>query len=169
MEQYPVTAHVPNFDRFSDRMYLSRIPKMRGEYSKRTLNNSFASRAEVDTALKRIRINIWSPLSFELGKIGIFGVTFISGGSRPSDGGGGGGRRAAVSKKKRKNKGALPSRPLSWIRHCSLPLAEGPRKVTPCEGIQDNLWFWISCRGCSIPGTGFQSLSGQLGFRIPIL
>ena len=51
MEQYPVTAHVPNFDRFSDRMYLSRIPKMRGEYSKRTLNNSFASRAEVDTAL----------------------------------------------------------------------------------------------------------------------
>ena len=166
MEQYPVTAHVPNFDRFSDRMYLSRIPKMRGEYSKRTLNNSFASRAEVDTALKRIRINIWFPLSFELGKIGIFGVTFISGGSRPSDGGGGGG---AVSKKKRKNRGALPSRPLSWIRHCSLPLAEGPRKVTPCEGIQDNLGFWIPCRGCSIPGTGFQSFSGQLGFRIPML
>ena len=103
MEQYPVTAHVPNFDRFSDRMYLSRIPKMRGEYSKRTLNNSFASRAEVDTALKRIRINIWFPLSFELGKIGIFGVTFISGGSRPSDGGaGGGGAGSGLEKEKKK-------------------------------------------------------------------
>ena len=100
MEQYPVTAHVPNFDRFSDRMYLSRIPKMRGEYSKRTLNKSFASRAEVDTAVKRLRINIWFPLSFELGKIGIFGVTFISGGSRPSDGGGGAGSGLKKEKKK---------------------------------------------------------------------
>ena len=130
MEQYPVTAHVPNFDRFSDRMYLSRIPKMRGEYSKRTLNKSFASRAEVDTALKRIRINIWFPLSLELGKIVIFGVTFISGGSRPSDKVGGGGhpdpeeRGEAVSKKNflgpsgQKNKGALPSGPLPCIRHC---------------------------------------------------
>ena len=67
--------------------------------SKRTLNNSFASRAEVDTALKRLRINIWFPLSFELGKIGIFGVTFISGGSRPSDGGGGG---SGLEKEKKK-------------------------------------------------------------------
>ena len=68
--------------------------------SKRTLNNSFASRAEVDTALKRLRINIWFPLSFELGKIGIFGVTFISGGSRPSDGGGGAGSGLEKEKKK---------------------------------------------------------------------
>ena len=67
--------------------------------SKRTLNNSFASRAEVDTALKRLRINIWFPLSFELGKIGIFGVTFISGGSRPSNGGGGG---SGLKKQKKK-------------------------------------------------------------------
>ena len=149
------------------------------------MNDPFASRAEFDITLKRLRINIWFPLSFELGKIGIFGVTFISGGSRPSDKvGGGGGRRStrpgekgggAVSKKNflgpsgRKNKGSLPSGPLPWIRHCSLPLAEGPRKVAPCEGIQDNLGFWIPCRGCPIPGTGFQSLSGQLGFRIPML
>ena len=58
----------------------------RCEESKRTLNIPFASRfAEFDTTLKRLRINIWFPLSFELGKMGIFGVTFISGGSRPSD------------------------------------------------------------------------------------
>ena len=149
------------------------------------MNIPFASRfAEFHTTLKRLRINIWFPLSVELGKIGIFGVTFISGGSRPSDKGGGGGGghpdpekrgEGAVSKKNflgpsgRKNKGALPSGPLPWIRHCSLPLAEGPRKVAPCEGIQDNLGFWIPCRGCPIPGTGFQSLSAQLGFRIPML
>ena len=126
----------------------------RCEENKRTLNNPFASRfAEFDTTLKRLRINIWFPLSLELGKIVIFGVTFISGGSRPSDKVGGGGhpdpeeRGEAVSKKNflgpsgQKNKGALPSGPLPWIRHCSLPLAEGPRKVAPCEGIQDNLGF----------------------------
>ena len=55
------------------------------------MNDPFASRAEFDITLKRLRINIWFPLSFELGKIGIFGVTFISGGSRPSDKVGGGG------------------------------------------------------------------------------
>ena len=84
----------------------------RCEESKRTLNKSFASRAEVDTAVKRLRINIWFPLSFELGKIGIFGVTFISGGSRPSDGkGGGGGERS----RKRKEKIRGPALPASLL------------------------------------------------------
>ena len=134
----------------------------RCEESKRTLNNPFASRfAEFDTTLKCLRINIWFPLSFELRKIGIFGVTFADADLQI--------RGERSQKRKGKNKGALPSGPLPWIRYCSLPLAEGPRKVTPCEGIQDNLGFWIPCRGCPIPGTGFRSLSGELGFRIPIL
>ena len=88
----------------------------RCEESKRTLNNSFASRAEVDTALKRLRINIWFPLSYELGKIGIFGVTFISGGSRPLDGGGG----ARSQKRKEKIRGPCPPglSPGSGTVHC---------------------------------------------------
>ena len=94
----------------------------RCEESKRTLNNSFASRAEVDTALKRIRINIWFPLSFELGKIGIFGVTFISDGSRPSDGGAGGGVGGGERSLKRKEKirGPCPPglSPGSGTVHC---------------------------------------------------
>ena len=52
MEQYPVTAHVPNFD------FLTRCHEFeRWEESKRTLKNPFASRfAEFDTTLKRLRI-----------------------------------------------------------------------------------------------------------------
>ena len=35
--------------------------------------------------------------------------------------------------------------------------------------IQDNLGFWIPLRGFRIPGTGFQSLSVELRFWIPIV
>ena len=51
-EQYPVTAHAPNFD------FLTRYRETkRCEESKRTLKNPVASRlAKVDTALKRLRI-----------------------------------------------------------------------------------------------------------------
>ena len=38
----------------------------------------------------------------------------------------------------------------------------------PCKGIQDSLGFWIPRHGFRIPGTGFQSLSVELGFWIPI-
>ena len=34
---------------------------------------------------------------------------------------------------------------------------------------QDSLGFWISRRGFRIPDTGFQSLSEELGFWIPIV
>ena len=37
------------------------------------------------------------------------------------------------------------------------------------KGIQDSLGFWIPRRGFRIPGTGFQSLSVELGFWIPIV
>ena len=37
------------------------------------------------------------------------------------------------------------------------------------EGIQDSLGFWIPYRGFQIPGTGFQSLSVELAFWIPIV
>ena len=38
----------------------------------------------------------------------------------------------------------------------------------PCKGIQDSLGFWIPRHGFRIPGTGFQSLSVEPGFWIPI-
>ena len=45
---------------------------------------------------------------------------------------------------------------------------------TPCgpdfryfKGIQDSLGFWIAYLGFWIPGTRLQSLSVELGFRIP--
>ena len=41
--------------------------------------------------------------------------------------------------------------------------------LTPCKGIQDSLGFWIPHRGFRIPGTGFQSLSVELGIWIPIV
>ena len=49
-------------------------------------------------------------------------------------------------------------------------------RITPCEGIQDSLGFWIPRLGFRIPGTGFLNLcqwnldSGfqwLVGFRIP--
>ena len=47
---------------------------------------------------------------------------------------------------------------------------------TPCgrdfryfRGIQDSLGFWIAYLGFWIPGTRLQSLSVELGFRIPIV
>ena len=43
--------------------------------------------------------------------------------------------------------------------------------IIPChEEIQDSLRFWILRHGSvQISGTGFQSLSVELGFRIPIV
>ena len=40
-------------------------------------------------------------------------------------------------------------------------------RISPWEGIQDSLGFWIPCHGFWNPGTGFQSLSVKLGFWIP--
>ena len=37
------------------------------------------------------------------------------------------------------------------------------------KGIQDNPGFWIPIHGSRIPGTGFLSLSVELGFRILIV
>ena len=39
----------------------------------------------------------------------------------------------------------------------------------PCKGIQDSVGFWIPRRGFRIPGTGFQSLSVEVGFWISIV
>ena len=51
-EQYPVTAHAPNFDFPTGCREIKRC-----EESKRTFKNPFASRlAEFDTALKLLRI-----------------------------------------------------------------------------------------------------------------
>ena len=41
--------------------------------------------------------------------------------------------------------------------------------IAPCKEIQDSLGFWILRCGFRIPGTGFQSLSVELGFWIPIV
>ena len=43
------------------------------------------------------------------------------------------------------------------------------RSPDPCKGIQDCLGSWIPRRGFRIPGTGFRTLSVELGFRIPIV
>ena len=40
--------------------------------------------------------------------------------------------------------------------------------IAPCKGIQDSLGFCIVCLGFGIPGTGFQSLSVEFGFWIPV-
>ena len=70
-EQYPVTAHAPNFDFWAGCREIKRC-----EESKRTLKNSFASRmAEFDTTLKLHGITdqlYIVTLSFDLGEIGIF-------------------------------------------------------------------------------------------------
>ena len=72
-EQYPVTAHAPNFD------FRTGCPEIkRCEESKRTLKNPFASRlAELNTTLKLLRIilqinDILLLLSFDLGQIWSF-------------------------------------------------------------------------------------------------
>ena len=39
----------------------------------------------------------------------------------------------------------------------------------PCKEIQDSFGFWIPSHGFRIPGTGFQSLSVEIGFWIPIV
>ena len=41
--------------------------------------------------------------------------------------------------------------------------------LVPCKSIKDNLGFWIPRRGFRILGTGFQSLSVELGFWTAIL
>ena len=41
--------------------------------------------------------------------------------------------------------------------------------IAPCKEIQGNLGFWTPRRGFQIPGTGFQFLSVELEFWIPIL
>ena len=71
-EQYPVTAHAPNFDFWTGCREIKRC-----EESKRTLKNPFATRlAEFDTALKPLSITdqwyILLRLSFDLGEIRIF-------------------------------------------------------------------------------------------------
>ena len=71
-EQYPVTAHAPNFD-----FGIGCSEIKRWEESKRTLKNPFPTRlAEFDTALKPLSITdqwyILLRLSFDLGEIRIF-------------------------------------------------------------------------------------------------
>ena len=44
-----------------------------------------------------------------------------------------------------------------------------PKKAAPRKGIQDSLGLWIPRRGFRILGTGFQYLSVELGFWIPIV
>ena len=70
-EQYPVTAHAPNFD------FRTGCPEInRCEESKRSLKNPFASRlAEFDTTLKLLRItDQWYivPVKFQFGQIRVF-------------------------------------------------------------------------------------------------
>ena len=71
-EQYPLTAHAPNFDFWTGCREIKRC-----EESKRTLKNPFATRlAEFDTALKPLSITgqwyILLRLSFDLDEIRIF-------------------------------------------------------------------------------------------------
>ena len=81
-EQYPVTAHAPNFDFWTGCREIKRC-----EESKRTSKNPFASRlAEFDTALKRLRTTDQCyivPVEFQFGRDReFFGVTFIAVGRR---------------------------------------------------------------------------------------
>ena len=41
--------------------------------------------------------------------------------------------------------------------------------VAPCKGMQHSLGFYIPRLGFPIPGTEFKTLSGELGFWIPVL
>ena len=81
-EQYPVTAHAPNFDFWTGCREIKRC-----EESKRTLKNPFASRlAEFNTTLKLFRITdqlYIVPGKFQFGRnLDFFGVTFITVGRR---------------------------------------------------------------------------------------
>ena len=81
-EQYPVTAHAPNFDFWTGCREIKRC-----EESKRTLKNPFASRlAEFNTTLKLFRItDQWYivPGKFQFGRnLDFFGVNFITVGRR---------------------------------------------------------------------------------------
>ena len=40
--------------------------------------------------------------------------------------------------------------------------------IALCKGIEDSLGFWFRGLEFQIPGTGFQSVSVELGFWIPI-
>ena len=69
-EEYLVTAHAPNFDFWTGCREIKRC-----EESKGTLKNPFVSRLAEFSGLQ---INdILFPLSFDLGKIGTFGINFI--------------------------------------------------------------------------------------------
>ena len=74
-EQYPVTAHAPNFDFWTGCREIKRC-----EESKRTSKNPFASRlVEFNTTLELLRISDkWYivPVKFRLGKIWIFWRSF---------------------------------------------------------------------------------------------
>ena len=59
--------------------------------------------------------------------------------------------------------------PFPRLEHFNSDVANTLHLFTSCEGIQDRLGFWIPRRGFQIPGTGFQSLSVELGFWIPIV
>ena len=81
-EQYPVTAHAPNFDFWTWCREIKRC-----EESKRTLKNPFASRlAEFDTTLKLLRItDQWYivPVESRFGQTRDFlGLLFIAVGRR---------------------------------------------------------------------------------------
>ena len=81
-EQYPVTAHAPNFDFWTGCREIKRC-----EESRRTLKNPFATRLAVfDTALKPLSITdrwyILLRLSLIWTKSGFFVVTFIAVGRR---------------------------------------------------------------------------------------
>ena len=43
------------------------------------------------------------------------------------------------------------------------------KELPPCKEVQDGFGLWIPRRGFRIPGTGFQSLSLELGFWILIV
>ena len=55
------------------------------------------------------------------------------------------------------------------LEHFNSDVANTLHLFTSCEGIQDRLGFWIPPGGFLIPGTGFQSLSVELGSWIPIV
>ena len=57
-----------------------------------------------------------------------------------------------------------------YTKHFSLRIETiFDRGFAQCKGIQDRLGFWIPRRGFRILGAGFQSLSMELGFWIPIV
>ena len=59
-------------------------------------------------------------------------------------------------------------KPIESVVYC-LSILSRYSSITSCKRIQDSLGFWISHRGFRIQDTGFQSLSLELGFWIPIV